>query len=160
MTFIWLAKNLGSATIGGTRSDVAAVYHTYSTNQISTFTFASKLDLSDYAFQSYPLTVTSTGYDGTTTTQTINITNVAPIISNDAPASYSTDAYTSIPVYGWAIAPDGIKSVAINIDGSSDSSLSTIIDGSSLNSRPDVQNAYSFYPGISLNENSSFLHKL
>jgi beta-N-acetylglucosaminidase len=77
-----------------------------------------------------------------------------PLVCIDTPAqsqSFSTGG-NLIRVSGWAIAPAGVRSVTVRMEGSDSPYLNYTIPASAMPSRTDVASAMSSYPGASGNK--------
>ena len=74
-------KENGTATIGQPRPDVVSVYPLYA-NANSGFSYTS--DASSLSYGNHTITVKSTGNDGSSTAQNINIVRPDPTISSSA----------------------------------------------------------------------------
>jgi beta-N-acetylglucosaminidase len=101
--------------------------------------------------------VTVTDVNGVTTTsyRTINLvsppTGIAYIDWPTANQTFTTEG-VNFRIAGWAIAPAGIKSVTVRMEGSSSPNLNYTIPASAMATRADIASSMSSYPGASDNK--------
>jgi hypothetical protein len=152
------ASNL-SYNIGGnalpTRGDVSSA--------LSYYPGASSNKAYDVYFNTHYLSggthtvyVYVTDNNGNTMTgaRTFNVTAPPPpIVCIDTPSSSQNFVGGNlVRVSGWTIAPRGVSSVSVKVDGSNDPNLSYNVGAGSLPTRGDFASVMSAYPGASSNK--------
>jgi N-acetylmuramoyl-L-alanine amidase len=133
-------QNLGTASIGLSRSDVAAAYPGYINGTQSGFTYT--LSISSVLGGSHNLVVKAVGNDGSVMSKTISITVQKPkaliYVDNLQNGQVLKD---DIAINGWALNPSGVKKIDILVDGQNSGSAVIGLF------RPDVNAAYPGYIG-------------
>ncbi|QAT41036.1 Ig-like domain-containing protein [Clostridium sp. JN-9] len=143
-------QNMGTASIGLSRPDVAIAYPGYTNGSQSGYTYT--LSTANLQAGSHSLVVKAVGNDDTFTSRSMSITvqKPVPLMSIDEPA-YGQSITSSATVRGWALNPSGVKEVDILVDGKN---MGTAAIGLS---RPDVAAAY---PGYTNGSQSGYTYTL
>lgn len=121
-----------TAVYGSVRNDVPAQLPGFIDGSKCGYSASVPVDLSTLRTGSHTISVTTTGNDGSTQTISTAVTKAAQAMYVDAPSSGKT-INGSLTVCGWAVGANGIKSVDIKIDSSTDATVTT------GGKRPDIQ---------------------
>ncbi len=132
-------NSLGAAQTGLASASVASTVdadNSFPNGSAAGYSFTLP-DTSAYAPGNYTLRVVSTGNDGTTAAATAVVVKLPARVNIDTPL-VGTTVGGDFTVAGWAVAPGGVSSVQVSLNGTS-VSAQAVTGGS----RPDVQRVLS-----------------
>jgi GH25 family lysozyme M1 (1,4-beta-N-acetylmuramidase) len=128
-------NQVGTASIGDSRPDVANVFPDYN-NTASGYHY--NLDVSHIGGGTHTITIQAIGNDGSTNSVSTSITRPNNIMCIDFPRDLQ-NVNNTVAVAGWALDITGIKEVDILVDGQNVGTATTGV------ARPDVNNVYPAY---------------
>jgi GH25 family lysozyme M1 (1,4-beta-N-acetylmuramidase)/Tfp pilus assembly protein PilX len=139
-------NQVGTASIGDSRPDVANVFPDYNN---TTSGYHYNLDVSHLGGGTHTITIQAIGNDGSTNSVSTSIIRPGDIMCIDSPRN-SQNVNNTVAVSGWALDVTGIKEVDILVDGQNVGTATIGI------ARPDVNNVYPAYNIV----NSGFNYSL